>query len=61
MKTCKLLVIASLMAHLLVTACGTTSGGKPAESSKRSAKRALTENDLANATYRIDDAGPIHP
>jgi heat shock protein HslJ len=57
MKVYKLLSIAALIAHGLITACGTISGGMPAESGQNSAQQALTENDLANAIYRIDSVG----
>lgn len=57
MKTDKFLAITALMAHVLITACGTTSGGKPAESGQNRAQRALTESDLANASYRIESVG----
>ena len=58
MKTYKFLVIAALIAHGLITACSSTSGGsvvdKPGYNDR---KQAFTENDLANAIYRINELG----
>lgn len=58
MKFYKLPTVAFPIVLALVTACGSTPGGNVADKpSHSSASRALTENDLANATYRIDELG----
>jgi heat shock protein HslJ len=58
MKLRKLLTISALAAYGLINACSGTSGGKGAEiAAQNSASQILTENDLANAVYRIDSLG----
>ncbi|MEC4748114.1 META domain-containing protein [Methylomicrobium sp. Wu6] len=58
MKSYKFRVIAVLMANGLIAACSGTSGGKVADMpGQNAAQRALTENGLANACYRIDRLG----
>ncbi|MCK9622918.1 MAG: hypothetical protein M0R47_20580 [Methylobacter sp.] len=49
------------MALTLITACGSTSGGNVTDiPGHSSASRALTEKDLANATYWINELGTFH-
>lgn len=61
MKFYKLPTVVFPMVLTLVTACGSIPGGNVADKpSHGSASRALTENDLANAIYRINELGTFH-
>lgn len=58
MKTHIVLSAAVLVAHGLITACSSTSGGKAAEiSGPNAARQTLTAADLANAGYRLEGLG----
>jgi hypothetical protein len=58
MKFCKFAPVVFASFFALVTACSITFGGNANEKASRSnASPTLTENDLANATYRIDELG----
>jgi len=61
MKFYKLPIIVFPMILTLITACGITPGGNVADiPSHSSSNRALTEKDLANAAYRINELGAFH-
>jgi hypothetical protein len=58
MKLYQLLTVLLSMIFALATACSVTSSGNAAVKSSHSrASQTLTEQDLANATYRLDDFG----
>ncbi|MBL1265232.1 META domain-containing protein [Methylomicrobium sp. RS1] len=58
MKTSKWPIITALTAHVLVSACSSTSGGAAVgKPNPVDVKQSLARNDLANAIYRIDSLG----